>query len=312
MKAQEFEKMEIEAKTFACSLLSDSSILSKKREKQIREYLKKNNFLKSDSESSVHQKIKQFKTAVCFNNMYINKANDILISLSDGKYDFLEDKSNSKFFDFEPNDDFKELTKNMKQTNKIMEHLQKEEESLHEKRKDDPELDKNMKDFEKKMFKNPKFTDINGNPVDLNNLDFTTDREERLKKERENNKNKNKNKKMHGKHENKNLEDAEFNFKDLIAHPELLRKYIGIKTVIGFIIFMIIITYIDNKNQKRIKEEEEKNKKIEENKTEEKKEENKEKKEVNIENKVEEKKIKKNNNKKVDNNKDETIKEKVD
>ena len=60
--------------------------------------------------------------------MYINKANDILISLSDGKYDFLEDKSNSKFFDFEPNDDFKELTKNMKQTNKIMEHLQKEEE----------------------------------------------------------------------------------------------------------------------------------------------------------------------------------------
>ena len=183
MKAQEYEKMEIEAKTFACSLLSDSSILSKKREKQIREYLKKNNFLKSDSESSVHQKIKQFKTAVCFNNMYINKANDILISLSDGKYDFLEDKSNSKFFDFEPNDDFKELTKNMKQTNKIMEHLQKEEESLHEKRKDDPELDKNMKDFEKKMFKNPKFTDINGNPVDLNNLDFTTDREERLKKE---------------------------------------------------------------------------------------------------------------------------------
>ena len=58
MKAQEYEKMEIEAKTFACSLLSDSSILSKKREKQIREYLKKNNFLKSDSESSVHQKIK--------------------------------------------------------------------------------------------------------------------------------------------------------------------------------------------------------------------------------------------------------------
>ena len=143
-----------------------------------------------------------------------------------------------------------------------------------------------MKDFEKKMFKNPKFTDINGNPVDLNNLDFTTDREERLKKERENNKNK----KMHGKRENKNLEDAEFNFKDLIAHPELLRKYIGIKTAIGFIIFMIIITYIDNKNQKRIKEEEEKNKKIEENKTEEKK-------EVNIENKVEEKKIEKNNKK---------------
>jgi len=154
--------------------------------------------------------------------MYINKANDILISLSDGKYDFLEDKSNSKFFDFEPNDDFKELTKNMKQTNKIMEHLQKEEESLHEKRKDDPELDKNMKDFEKKMFKNPKFTDINGNPVDLNNLDFTTDREERLKKERENNKNKNK--KMQGKHENKNLEDAEFNFKDLIAHPNKYNK----------------------------------------------------------------------------------------
>ena len=150
MKVQEFQQMERKAKTFACSLLAESPILSKKKEKQIRDYLKKNNFLKSDSESSIHEKIKQFKTSICFNNIYIDRANDILMGLSDGKYDLLNDKDNSKFFEFDKNSDFSELTKNMKETNEIMEELKKEEESLHEKRKDDPNLDNSLKDIEKK------------------------------------------------------------------------------------------------------------------------------------------------------------------
>ncbi len=150
MKAKEFEQMEKKAKTFACNLLSDSSILTKKREKKIREYLKKNNFLKSDSEANTHEKIKQFKTVICYDNIYMDKANDILMALKDGNYDFIEDKSLSKYFDFDSKSDFKELTKNMKETNQIMEDLKKEEESLHEKRKDDRELDDSLKDIEKK------------------------------------------------------------------------------------------------------------------------------------------------------------------
>ena len=270
MKVQEFQQMERKAKTFACSLLAESPILSKKKEKQIREYLKKNNFLKSDSESSVHEKIKQFKTSICFNNIYTDRANDILMALSDGKYDLLNDKDNSKFFEFDKNSDFSELTKNMKETNEIMEELKKEEESLHEKRKDDPELDNSLKDIEKKMFKNPKY-DLNGGQLNFNSMDLTTEREEREKMKQQN---------KFNKHSYRDINDLEFNFKNLIEHPEILRKYLGIKSLIGFIIFMIIITIIDNRNQNRIIEEEKKKKekkeeKKEENQPKEKKDENK-------------------------------------
>ena len=299
MKAQEFEQMELKAKTFACSILADSSLLSKKREKQIRDYLKKNNFLKSDSESNMHEKIKQFKTCVCFNNIYTDRANDILIQLSDGKYDFLDDSSNSKFFDFDKIDDFNELTKNLKQTNKIMEDLKKEEDSLHEKRKDDPELDNSLKDIEKKMFRNPKYTGGGmGEQLDLSNLDFTTEREEREKKE------KLEKLKKYGKHGRKTINDSDISFKDIIENPELLRKFIGIKTIIGFIIFMLIISIIDHRNQKRIKEEEEKLKNKDKNKPQDKKDDKKdENKEKNNDNK---------NNEKENVNKDESKKEKVE
>ena len=316
MKAKEFEQMEKKAKTFACNLLSDSSILTKKREKKIREYLKKNNFLKSDSESNTHEKIKQFKTVICYDNIYMDKANDILMALKDGNYDFIEDKSLSKYFDFDSKSDFKELTKNMKETNQIMEDLKKEEESLHEKRKDDRELDDSLKDIEKKMFKNPKY-DTGGadNIINLNSMDFTTDREEREKKERELAE-----KLKNIKKGKKSYNESNITFKDIIENPELLRKYIGIKTLIGFIIFMVIITIIDNKNQKRMREEEEKERQMKEKENKENKnEENKENKsednkpEENKENKEENKdenKENKNDDKNI--NKDEIIKEKID
>ena len=313
MKVQEFEKMEKKAKTFACSLLSDSSIISKKKEKKIKEYLKKNNFLKSDAEYNIQEKIKQFKTTICYDNIYIDKANDILMQLQDGNYDFINDKSLSKFFEFDTKSDFKELTKNLKETIQIMEDLRKEEESLHEKRKDDPKLDDSLKDIEKKMFKNPKYDqkfDPLANTINLNSMDITTEREEREKREREK-----KNKKINDKFRKKNINDTDISFKDIIENPELLRKYIGVKTLIGFIIFMVIITIIDNKNQKRMKEEEEKKMKEKENK-EEKKEnkEDKEKKENIEENKEDKENVK---NKSVDNkqeniNKDEIIKEKIE
>ena len=269
MKVQEFQQMEKKAKIFACSLLSDNSILSKKEEKQIREYLKKNNFLKSDKESTMHDKIKQFKTAICSKNIYTDRANDILMELSDGKYDIINNKDNAKFFDFDKNLDFNEINKNMKEVNEIMEELRKEEESLHEKRKDDPDLDNSLKDIEKKMFRNPKY-DLNGGQLNFNSMDLTTEREEREKRE------KLKNQKKFNKFNHKDIKDLEFNFKNLIEHPEILRKYLGIKSLIGFIIFMIIITIIDNRNQNRILEEEEKKKKekLNENKPKENKENN--------------------------------------
>ena len=270
MKVQEFQLMEKKAKIFACSLLSDNSILSKKEEKQIRDYLKKNNFLKSDKESTMHDKIKQFKTAICSKNIYTDRANDILMELSDGKYDIINNKDNAKFFDFDKNLDFNEINKNMKEVNEIMEELRKEEESLHEKRKDDPNLDSSLKDIEKKMFRNPKY-DLNGGQLNFNSMDLTTEREEREKRE------KLKNQKKFNKFNHKDIKDLEFNFKNLIEHPEILRKYLGIKSLIGFIIFMIIITIIDNRNQNRILEEEEKKKKekLNENKPKENKENNK-------------------------------------
>ena len=46
----------------------------------------------------------------------------------------MNDDSLTKYFDFDSKDDFKKLTKNMKETNKIMEDIRKEEEAMREKK----------------------------------------------------------------------------------------------------------------------------------------------------------------------------------
>ena len=264
MKVQEFQKMEKQVKVFACSMLADSSIISRKRQNKIKKYLKKNNFLDDSSEEETLEKVKQFEIALCYDNIYLDKANDIITSFKEGNFDFMNDDSLTKYFDFDSKDDFNKLTKNMKETNQIMEDIRKEEEAMREKRNEDEYMDETLKDLKSKIIKNPKYAKKGGR-ADLNNMDFTTDKLEREK-----------NKKI-------DEEDGKFSFKEIIEHPELLRKYVGIKTLIGFIIFMIIISIIDNKNQKRMQEEEEeKKKKMKENENkqgEKNKEENKEKKE---------------------------------
>ena len=280
MKVQEYQKMEKQAKILACSMLADSSIIPKRKENKIKKYLKKNNFLDDSEEYENLEKIKQFKTAICYDKISFDKANDVLTALREGNFDFINDKSMADYFDFDSKDDFKELTKNMKETNKIMEDLRKEEE---ERKNDDSYYEESLKDLKSKIYKNPKY-EKNGDKFDFNSKDLTTDKLEREKNKRE-------------------IEDDELTFKNIIEHPEILRKYIGIKTFIGFIIFMIIITIIDNKNQKRMQEEEEKQNKMKENenKSEEKnKEENKDKNDnnINIEENNNNKDIKKNEIKK--------------
>ena len=268
MKTKDFIAMENKAKAFACSLLANSNILSKKREKKIREFLKKNNY------DTSHEKIIDFKIAICYNNIYTNKANDILISLNDGKYDFINDKSNSKFFDFDTKTDFNILIKDLEFTKNLMKELEKEEKDLHDKRKDDKNLDKDLKDIEKKLIRNPKFIkgknnniddkDINFDDIkDINDLKDLTYKKRKIKGNKDNN---NKFQKFNQDNNNNDEKKREFNIKEIIKNPELLTEYMGIKTAIGFIIFMIILSYFDAKNQKRWKEEEELKKKMEENK----------------------------------------------
>lgn len=254
MKTKDFMLMENKAKTFACSLLASSNLLSKKREKQIREYLKKNKY------DTSQQKIIEFKTVVCYNNIYIDKANSILTSLSDGKFEFIDDKSNSKFFDFDSKSDFNTLTKDLEYTNKIMKDLEEEEKNLHEKRKDDQSLDNELKDIEKKLIKNPRYVKGNRKRDDNFNIDDISYKKRKINS----NKNSQKFKDDINDSINNNNKKREFNIKEIIKNPELLTEYMGIKTAIGFIIIMIILSIYDAKNQKRMKEEEEK-KKMEQN-----------------------------------------------
>ena len=137
MKVQEYQKMEKQAKILACSMLADSSIIPKRKENKIKKYLKKNNFLDDSSEEETLEKMKQFEIAICYDNIYLDKANDIITSFKEGNFDFMNDDSLTKYFDFDSKDDLKKLTKNMKETNQIMEDIRKEEETMSEKRKED-------------------------------------------------------------------------------------------------------------------------------------------------------------------------------
>ena len=101
MKVQEFQKMEKQVKAFACSMLADSSIISRKRQNKIKKYLKKNNFLDDSSEEETLEKMKQFEIALCYDNIYLDKANDIITSFKEGNFDFMNDDSLTKYFDFD-------------------------------------------------------------------------------------------------------------------------------------------------------------------------------------------------------------------
>ena len=78
--------------------------------------------------------MKQFEVAICYDNIYMDKANDIITALKEGNFDFMNVDSLTKYFDFDLKDDFNKLTKNMKETNKIMEDIRKEEEAMREKK----------------------------------------------------------------------------------------------------------------------------------------------------------------------------------
>ena len=154
------EQLEKKAKTLACSFISDSFLLSmSNKEKQLKEILKKNKIIKKDSEAD--KAIPNFVSALCYSKIRPETANEILIHVSEGKTD-LPNRENYKYlFEINSKVDYKSIKKYMDEMNQIMKDIEEEEQSLHEKRKDDPDLDKNIKNLEKKMVRNKHYMENN-------------------------------------------------------------------------------------------------------------------------------------------------------
>lgn len=227
MKGEEIEQLEKKAKTLACSFISDSFLLSmSNKEKQLKEILKKNKIIKKDSEAD--KAIPNFVSALCYSKIRPETANEILIHVSEGKTD-LPNRENYKYlFEINSKVDYKSIKKYMDEMNQIMKDIEEEEQSLHEKRKDDPDLDKNIKNLEKKMVRNKHYMENN---------------EEKDKKEEKKNRKKRKEKQKEEIIKEKKEEKNEHKIprrKKSFSMKEFIKR-MNFKTIWAFIISLIII-----------------------------------------------------------------------
>ena len=309
MKAKELEDLEKKAKALACNFLTSSSLLAfAHKEKQIKDLLKKNKILKKDSETEA--KIQNFMTSICFSKIDAQTANEILIKITEGHNEIPEKDKYKHYFDFDMKADFKKYKKIMNEVSKVMKDIEAEEKALHEQRKDDPDLEKNMKDIERKLIKNKKYEE---------KLEEKDDDDDEEKKESKNEKRKNRRKKREKKKKEEIKKEKEKEKKEKEEHEEPRRKRpfrfknligaIDLKTIWPFVISILIILLIpfifeptnNNyiRNNKIIKREREnpinKNKENEEIKSNNKKElnENNEKNNKDNDKNIKEKKIKK-------------------
>ena len=244
MKGQELEELEKKAKALACNFLTTSSLLTfANKEKQIKELLKKHKLLKKDSEAQA--KIQNFMTSICYSKIDSQTANEILIKISEGHTEIPGKDKYKNYFDFDIKGDFKKYKQIMDELNKVIKDIEAEEKALHDQRKDDPDLEKSMKDIERKLIKNKKYEENLEEKDDDDDFDDDYDekkgnkndkRKNRLKKKRE----KKKKEEIRKKKEKEKEENEEprrkrpFRFKNLFGGIDL-------KTIWPFIISLLII-----------------------------------------------------------------------
>ena len=245
---KEFQKLEKKAKALACSFLSNSFISSAKDyDKKLKEILKENKIIQNESEAK--DKISQFILANCYLKITSDLANKIILDISKKSIDFKNNKQYLQLFEMDKNTDFTKLLSTMKELNELTKEMKAEEEIFAKKRKEDPNFEKNLKDFEERMKKNYE------------------------QKKNENNKNDNtrytkKKKKGNGKKPYEGTkwefvqssEENFFHFKDIIFNPKKFFEDTGLNTVCGMIImsliFIIIFQSVYNyKNKKDNKKE---------------------------------------------------------
>ena len=250
---KEFQNLEKKTKALACSFLSNSFIsLSKDYDKKFQELLKENKFIQNESEAK--EKIAQFMMVNCYLKITSDMANKLILDIPKKNIDIAKNKQYLSLFEMDKNTDFKKISETMKEINEIMKQIKAEEEIFSKKRKEDPNFEKNLKDFEEKMKKNYE--------------------QKKTEKNKNNNVKKTKKKKGNGKkpYEGTKWEIVEsseeklLNFSDIIFNPIKFFDVTGLNTVCGMIILTLIIINIFKitKNVKLEKEEKINEKDIEE------------------------------------------------
>ena len=241
MKAKDLEDLEKKAKALACNFLTTSSLLEfANKEKQIKDLLKKNKIYRKDSEAN--DQIQNFLTSICYSKMDSQTANEILIKVSEGHTEIPEKDKYKHFFDFDMKGDFKKYKKVMIEVNKVMKDIEAEEKTLHEQRKNDPELEKDIKDMERKLIKNKKYEENKENKEKDDKKKETKEekRKNKIKKKREKKKNEEIEKEKQKQKEKEKEENyvprrkREFSFKNFIGGIDL-------KTIWPFLISLLII-----------------------------------------------------------------------
>ena len=246
---KELQKFEKKAKALACSFLSKSFLSSiKDAGQKLKEILQKNNIIHNESEAK--DKISQFMLVNCYTKISSDISNKIILDISKGNIDFKKNKKYLELFEMDSKTDFNKLANAMKEVNDILKEIKAEEEMFNKRKKDDPNFEKNLKDFEEKMKKN--YEQKKNEKKKSDNVKYTT----------------NKKKKGSGKKPYEGTkweivnssEESLVSLKDIILNPTKFFDVTGLNTICGMIIMALITIYMfqiiyDLKN-KDIKEKE--------------------------------------------------------
>ena len=251
---KELQNLEKKAKTLACSFLSNAYISSTKDyDKKFKEILQQNNIIQNESEAK--EKISQFMLVNCYLKITSDIANKIILDISKKNIDIKNNKQYLSLFEMDKNTDFKKITETMKEINDIMKELKSEEEIFAKRRKEDPNFEKNLKDFEEKMKKNYEQKKTEKNK--------STSSAKQTKKKKGNGKKPYEGTKWEVV---ESSEEKILNLQDIIFNPQKFFETTGLNTLCGMIILALmfvnifqIVHNVKNKKDDKKEEEEKKN-----------------------------------------------------
>ena len=244
---KELQKLERKAKTLACQFLTNNFLTSVKESgKKLKDILKQNNIIHNESEAK--EKISQFMLVNCYLKITPEIANNVILDISKGSIDFKKNKKYLNLFEMNEKTDFNKLAQTMKEINEILKEIKAEEEIFTKRKKDDPNFEKNLKDFEEKMKKTYEQTKNEKNKNN-NKAKYT-----QKKKKKGNGKKPYEGTKWEIVNSSKeNL----LNFGDIIFNPKKFFDVTGLNTICGMIIIALIILNVVQiiQNTKSMKDE---------------------------------------------------------
>ena len=239
-KEKNFKNLEKKSKILACSYLSKLfSDSLKDSNKLLKDIIKdKENF---KNESDTQEKISQFLLINCYLKITKELANNLILEITKGKKDILNNKKYYELFEIDKNKDINKMKETMKEIEEILKEIKKEEEELLKKGKNSPNFEKVYREFEEKMKKN------------------TDDYRKKMNEKEQNNKNNKKKKNGKKPYEGtkweivKPFDESLFSFKDIFINPIKFFKETGINTLCGMIIMsLIFINIFQNISNNRI------------------------------------------------------------